>query len=364
MSGYTVKEIAKAVGAEAVGDLSLTVTGLAEPQDAKADDLALAMKPQFANSLSAGQAKAAMLWAGADWQALGLSAAILPERGRFAMATATRLYDKGHGFFQGIHPSAIVSPDATLGQNVSVGPFTVIEAGAVIGEGTVIGPQCYIGQDARIGASGFIKDNVTLSARVQIGERFYCHSGARIGGDGFSFVTPEKNAVEDAREAMGQSGIESLQPWARIHSLGAIQIGNDVEVGSNATIDRGTIRDTVIGHGTKIDNLVQIGHNSIIGENCLLCGMVGIAGSTQIGNNVVLGGQTGVGDNLKIGDQVITGAGTMILANVPSGRFMLGYPAMKMEAQVEAYKGLRRLPRLFAEVAKLKKSVSKSGDAD
>jgi UDP-3-O-[3-hydroxymyristoyl] glucosamine N-acyltransferase len=364
MTSYSVKDIAAAVGAEAVGSVDLLVSGVAEPQDAGPSDLALAMKPKFAEALNEGKAKVAMLWPGADWQSMGLDAAILPDRGRFAMATLTELYDAGQGFHQGIHPSAHISPDATIGSDVSIGPFSVVEAGAQIGDGSVIGPQCYVGTDARIGENAFLRDHVTIAARVKIGANFICQPGARIGGDGFSFVTPEKNQVEDAREGLRQSTIQERQRWARIHSIGSVTIGDDVEIGSNTTIDRGTIRDTVIGQGTKIDNLVQVGHNVVVGEDCLLCGMVGIAGSSQIGNNVVLGGQTGVGDNLTIGDAVITGAGTMVLANVPKGRFMLGYPAMKMESQVEAYKGLRRLPRLFADVAKLKKAVSKSADSD
>ena len=115
----------------------------------------------------------------------------------------------------------------------------------------------------------------------------------------------------------------------------------------------------MLGHGVKIDNLAQIGHNVVVGNNCLICAQVGIAGSTRIGNNVVLGGQTGVSDNLFIGDNVITGGATKVLANVPAGRVMLGYPAMQMAAHVDSYKGLRRLPRLFREVADLKKAVSK-----
>ncbi|MGR3815246.1 MAG: UDP-3-O-(3-hydroxymyristoyl)glucosamine N-acyltransferase [Cognatishimia activa] len=364
MTSYSVKDIAKAVGAEAVGAVDLVLTGVAEPQDAGAGDLALAMKPKFAENLSQGAAKVAMLWPDADWQALGLEAAILPDRGRFAMASVTKMYDLGHGFKRGIHPSAVISPNASLGKDVSVGALCVIEAGARIGDGSMIGPQSYIGFDAQIGAHAHIHDHVTIAARVKIGDNFICQPGVRIGGDGFSFVTPEKNQVEDAREALGQSSVESRQSWVRIHSVGSVTIGNNVEVGANSCIDRGTIRDTSIGNGTKLDNLVQVGHNVIIGDDCLLCAMVGVAGSSQIGNNVVLGGQTGVADNLTIGDSVITGGGTVVLANVPKGRFMLGYPAMKMESQVEAYKGLRRLPRLFADVAKLKKAVSKPADSD
>ena len=158
---------------------------------------------------------------------------------------------------------------------------------------------------------------------------------------------------------MGDQGDTDPQNWARIHSLGSVQIGDDVELGANCCIDRGTVRDTKIGNGVKIDNLAQIGHNVTIGNDCLICAQVGIAGSTRIGNNVVLGGQTGVSDNLFIGDRVITGGATKVLSNIPEGRVMLGYPAVKMETHLEIYKSLRRLPRMLRDVAALQKAIFK-----
>jgi len=199
---------------------------------------------------------------------------------------------------------------------------------------------------------------------VRIGARFIAQPGAMIGGDGFSFVTPEVSGVERARQTLGDQGEVQKQSYARIHSLGAVTIGDDVEVGANACIDRGTVRDTRIGNGSKIDNLVQIGHNVVVGNDTLLCGQVGIGGSVVIGNNVVLAGQTGVADNVFIGDNAITGGGTKVLANIPVGRVMLGYPAMKMDSQMEVYKNLRRLKRLFSDVATLKKTVSNIGQSD
>jgi UDP-3-O-[3-hydroxymyristoyl] glucosamine N-acyltransferase len=183
-----------------------------------------------------------------------------------------------------------------------------------------------------------------------------------VGGDGFSFVTPEPSNIEQVRSSLGDQGAVKNQSYARIHSLGGVEIGDDVELGANACIDRGTVRDTRIGNGVKFDNLAQIGHNVVIGNDCLICAQVGVAGSTQIGNNVVLGGQTGVSDNLFIGDNVITGGATKVLANVPAGRVMLGYPAMKMDAHIDTYKALRRLPRLAQQVAELRRVVFKSSD--
>jgi UDP-3-O-[3-hydroxymyristoyl] glucosamine N-acyltransferase len=361
---YTVKQIAAALGAEAFGAVDLSVAGVAEPAMAGPQDLALAMSPKYAESLPRGQARAAMLWSGADWQALGLEAAIVAPRPRYAMSGLSAMMDKGEGYAAGIHPSAVIDPSAQIGADVSIGPLAVIGAGARIGAGSVIGPQCYVGADAVLGEGAFLREGVRLAARVSIGARFFGHPGAVVGADGFSFVTPEPSGVEKARATLGDQGEVAAQSWARIHSLGSVTIGDDVELGANSCIDRGTVRDTRIGHRVKFDNLVHIGHNVVIGNDCLICGQVGIAGSTQVGNNVVLAGQTGVGDNLFIGDNVITGGATKIMSNVPAGRVMLGYPAVKMDSHIESYKALRRLPRLFRDVAAIQKAVFKSDKSD
>jgi UDP-3-O-[3-hydroxymyristoyl] glucosamine N-acyltransferase len=359
---HTVDEIAHALGATAAGDGSLKIARAAEPASAGPDDLALATNPKYAEALGHGKARAAMLWADADWQALGLEAAILVDRPRYAMAGLTRMLDAGQGFAPGIHPSAVVDPSAELGDGVRIGPLAIVSAHARIGANGVIGPHCFIGEGVEIGPDAYLREQVSLGARVRIGARFIAQPGARIGGDGFSFVTAEPSAVESARHTLGDQGDAKRQPWTRIHTLGGVRIGDDVEVGMSATIDCGTIRDTVIGDGTKLDNLVHLGHNVVVGRHCLLCGQVGIAGSVTIGDHVVLGGQVGVSDNISIGDGVIAGGGTKILTNVPAGRSVLGYPATQMDRQVESYKALRRLPRLMTDVAALKKAVFKSGE--
>ncbi len=357
---FTVAEIAKSLGAEAAGDTSILIARAAEPQSAGQDDLALAMDPKYAEVLGQGSALAAMLWPGADWQAMGLKAAIFPARPRFAMSGLTRLLDAGQGFAPGIHPSAIIDPAARLGADVTVGPLAIISAGARIGDGSVIGPHCFIGMDVTLGAGAYLREQVSIGARVTIGARCILQPGARIGGDGFSFVTAEPSTVESARKTLGDQGQAAAQPWIRIHSLGSVSIGDDVEIGMGCTIDCGTIRDTTIGNNTKLDNQVHLGHNVTIGDNCLICGQVGIAGSARIGNNVVMAGQVGVNDNIFVGDGVIAGGGTKLMSNVPAGRTMLGYPATQMDKQVEQYKALRRLPRLLREVADLRKAVFKT----
>ena len=357
MTSFTIDQIARALGARALGDVDIKVEALAEPGDAGPRDLALATKPEYAAALSGGRARAAMLWDGADWQALGLEGAIIAPRPRFAMSGLTAMMDPGEGWGDGIHPTAVIDPSADLGDGVHVGPLTVIGARVRIGAGTRIGPLVSIGADVVLGEGGLIREGVRIGARVRVGARAILHPGVVLGGDGFSFVTPEPSIVENVRSTLGDQGDAAAQPYARIHSLGSVRIGDDVEIGSNSTIDRGTIRDTVIGDRTKIDMQVLVGHNVIVGTDTLLCGQVGIAGSTRIGNNVVLAGQVGVGDNLFIGDRVIAGGGTGILSNVPAGRVILGYPAMKMDQHVEMYKGLRRLSRLFKDVSALKKAV-------
>ncbi len=361
---YSVAEIAAALGARAEGDTSLTITGAAEPAHATPDTIALAMDPKYADGLAKGAARVAVLWEGAEWRDLGLKAAIFVGRPRLAMSALTAMMDLGPGVNNGIHPMAVVDPSAEIGENTAIGPFVVIGKGVQIGPNAVIAAHVSIGNEAQIGADALLHAGARIGARVQIGDRFIAQPGAVIGADGFSFVTEQKSGVEEIRETLGTRDEVRAQSWLRIHSLGGIEIGDDVEVGANACIDRGTIRATTIGRGTKLDNLVHIGHNVQVGEDCLLCGQVGIAGSARIGNRVVLGGQCGVNDNIFVGDDVIAGGATKIFTNAPAGRVLLGYPAVKMETHVEMQKALRRLPRLADKVAALQKAVSKDSGND
>jgi UDP-3-O-[3-hydroxymyristoyl] glucosamine N-acyltransferase len=361
---HTIRDIAAALGAEAAGDLDFVVTRASEPAAAKATDLALAMDPRYADGLAKGAAQVAMLWPGADWQSLGLKAAIFAPRGRLAMAGLTVMLDPGPAIAAGIHPMALVDASAQIGEGAAIGPFVVIGAGVCIGARARIASHVSIAEGAQIGDDALILQGARIGAGVQIGHRFICQPGAVIGADGFSFVTPEKSGVEEIRGTLGKRDEIRAQSWTRIHSLGAVTLGDDVEVGANVAIDRGTIRNTSIGSGTKLDNLVHIGHNVQVGRDCLLCGQVGIAGSAKIGDRVVMGGQCGVNDNIFVGDDVICGGATKVFTNAPAGRVLLGYPAVKMETHVEIQKALRRLPRLAARVAVIEKSISLLPDAD
>ncbi len=359
---HRLEEIAAALGARLDGDGSIEIAGAAEPAAAGPDRLALAMDPKYAEGLSQGSARAAILWDGAARQDYGLDAALYVDRPRMAMAHLSRLYDPGPDLPDSIHPTAVIDPSAKIGEGARIGPLTVIGARARIGPGARIGPQVTIAADAILGGDALLHAGVRIGPAVQIGARFIAQSGAVIGGDSFAFVTPEPSSVERVRDSLGEVDLtaEGGQSWTRIHTLGSVEIGDDVEFGANSCIDRGTVRATKVGRGSKIDNLVQIGHNVEVGEDCMLCSMVGVAGSTRIGDRVVLAGQVGVNDNIFIGDDVVAGGASKIFTNVPAGRVILGYPAVKMTTHTETYKAMRRLPRLLRDVAALKSALSKT----
>jgi UDP-3-O-[3-hydroxymyristoyl] glucosamine N-acyltransferase len=327
----TVKDIAAALGAKAYGAVDLSVSGLSEPASAGPDDLALAMSPAYGDALAQGQARAAVVWAGADWQALGLEAAIEAPRARLAMSGLTKMMDV---FPVGIviSPHAVIAPRAQIGQGVSIGHFTVIGAGAVVGDGCQIAAHVSIGAGVIIGDDAQIHTGVRIMHRVHIGARVVLQPNTVLGADGFSFVTATPSNAEISRKTLGKTPFTAPDDPVqhRIHSLGGVVIGDDVEIGANSTVDAGTIRATSVGHGTKIDNLVQVGHNVQIGEHCLLCAQTAVAGSARIGDRTVLGGKSGVGDNLTVGADCVIGGAAIVLSDVPSGSFMMGYPAQPM----------------------------------
>jgi UDP-3-O-[3-hydroxymyristoyl] glucosamine N-acyltransferase len=284
-------------------------------------------------------------------------------RPRYALAALTAAFDRPPALAAGIHATALIDPSARVGEGAAIGPYVVIGAGVAIGARARILSHVSIGEDTAIGEEALLHAGVRIGARVTIGARFIAQPGAVIGGDGFSFVTPAPGLVEGARGGGDLSAIEA-QEYVRIHSLGGVRIGDDVEVGANACIDRGTIADTVVGDGTKIDNHVQVGHNVRIGRTCLLCGHAAVGGSTVIGDRVVLGGKAAIADHLTIGaNSVITGH-SGVASNVPPNRIMMGYPAVPMAQNVEMYKALRRLPRLIARLEAAEKRVSNPDPTD
>ena len=227
---------------------------------------------------------------------------------RLALAQLSRRFDARPPVAEGVHPGAAVHPRAVLDAEVSLGARAVVEAGAVIGRGSRIGAGTVVGAGARLGPGCVLHPNVTLYPGVVIGARVTLHAGAVIGADGFGYAPSPRGAL-------------------KIHHLGGVRLGDDVEIGANSCVDRGTLEDTVVGARTKIDNLCQIGHNVTIGQDCLIAGMVGVAGSTRIGDRVLIGGSAGVADHLTIGDGARISARAGVTKNVPAGETWAGFPA-------------------------------------
>ncbi|MCI4660852.1 MAG: UDP-3-O-(3-hydroxymyristoyl)glucosamine N-acyltransferase [Neomegalonema sp.] len=357
----TVAQIAEKLGFEAEGETGLQISGAAHPKAAGPDQLALAMDPKFTKLLKDSAAQAAMVPPGFDWQEAGLRAAIIVPRARFGLAGITRAFAIAPHAPEGIHPSAVVDPTAQIGQDVRIGALAVVGPRVRLGDRAVILPQATIGEDAVIAEDCLIHAGVRIGARVTIGARSIIQPGAVIGGDGFSFVTPEKGSVESVREGGAVAMGAENRVWARIYSLGSVEIGEDVEIGANCCIDRGTVVNTRIGHGSKLDNLVQVGHNVQIGENCLVCGQVGIAGSAEIGNRVVLGGQSGIADHVRIGDDCVALAMSGIAGDLAPRSVVMGAPAGPRKIMTGALIAVRRLPQLMRDVQELKKRFPLGG---
>jgi len=343
-----ISEIAAALGAEAVGNVDLAVERPQEPASSGVNDLALAMSARYAGAVAATKAKAAILWKDADWQALGLEAAILVERPRLAMAHLTQSFDTPDTG-DGVSELAKVSAKAHLYEDVSVGPFTTIADAAVVGVGTLIASHVSIAEGAKIGRNCQVHPGVRIGRNVLIGDNVVLQPNVVVGADGFSFVTEGLSNEERAFISLAK---EPLSPpddaiRHRIHSLGSVVIGDDVEIGANSTVDAGTIRPTSVGRGTKIDNLVQVGHNVVVGEDCVLCAQAAVAGSTVIGDRSVLGGKSGVKDNVVVGKDVVLGGGAIVLGNVDDGHFVMGYPAVDMLDHRAQMRGLKSLPALL-----------------
>ncbi|MGE3624280.1 MAG: UDP-3-O-(3-hydroxymyristoyl)glucosamine N-acyltransferase [Bdellovibrionales bacterium] len=346
---FTTQAIAQALDARLIGDGNILIERVSHPADIRGDrDLALAVDAKLLPLLIESPARAAVVSQDAEIEPGLVDACIVVERPRLAMAKLTNLFACPVAIPKGIHRTAVIETGAQLGENITVGPHSYIGADAVLGANSVIHPQVYIGPGAVIGRDALIYPGARVGAGVQIGDRCIVHFNASIGSDGFSFVTPQTGSVESAK-ATGAVGATNRQ-LVRIASLGGVLLGDDVEIGANTSIDRGTIAATRIGNGTKIDNQVQIGHNVVIGDNCMLCGRVGIAGSVVIGDRVVLGGAVGVADHVRIGDDAIAMAMSGIATNVAPQTIVGGSPAQPRDKVVENLFYFRRLKPFMKKI--------------
>jgi UDP-3-O-[3-hydroxymyristoyl] glucosamine N-acyltransferase len=336
-----VREVAEALSARLVGDGTLHIDRIVHPADAaRPSDLAIAMNAESFAALSTSQAVAAVVSAKLQPVPARVKSLIIPEHERAALARLTALFDGGPAHGAGIDKTAVVAADAEIGEGASIGPFVVIGPRSRIGAATVVLAHASIGADVTIGEQGLIYSGVRIGDRVSIGARAIIHYNAVIGSDGFSFLPAPAADVP-----------------ARVHSLGTIVIGDDVEIGAASTIARATLESTRIGGGTKIDNHVHIGHNVKIGKACLICGMVGISGSVTVGDHVMLGGGVGVADHVTIGSNATVAAGSGVAADVAPGTTVSGYPAIPHEKTIEVILYSRRQKALHDRVAKLQARV-------
>ena len=353
----TLDEIRHALNARLIGDGSLIVHRIVEPLDATSNhDLALALQPGFLELMEKSNSRVAVVTEELDIPADLLDAALVVSRPRHALAILTQLFARKQENAPGIHPSAVVDPSATVAASASIGALSFIGANVVIEENVQIMPNVTIAAGSKIGAGSLLHSGVRIGEDTIVGERAIIHGNACIGADGFSFATPEAGSVESAKST--KEVAQTNKNIARIHSLGAVILEDEVEVGACTTIDRATIGRTIVRRGTKIDNLVMIAHNTDLGQDCLIAGQTGISGSCRIGNRVVMGGQVGVADNLSIGDDVVLAAATGVARNVPEKMFMVGTPALPYSEAVSRYKAIGRLKRLFKDVFALGKRVS------
>jgi UDP-3-O-[3-hydroxymyristoyl] glucosamine N-acyltransferase len=292
-------QIAAALGGELIGDPALRIDRIGTLDGATPTTLSFLSNPRYHSQL-AGSAAACVIVSRADRDAaVARGATIVTPDPYLYFARLTQWWAQRTrpAPVSGVHPRALVDASATVASSASVGPFAVIEAGASIGADAVIGAHCFVGAGARIGASTRLAARVTVAYGCSIGERCILHSGAVIGADGFGFAPHEGK-------------------WEKIEQLGAVRIGDDVEIGANTCIDRGALDDTVIEDGVKLDNLIQIGHNVRIGKHTAMAGCVGVAGSAVIGAHCTIGGGAGILGHLTLADHVHVSTGTFVTRSI------------------------------------------------
>lgn len=335
MAGYRLGEIARAVEGELAGPPDLWIQGVAGLEDAGPGQITYAADPRAVERALASPAAAVIV--PRDARAPG-KPAIRVEQPKLAFARVLALFRPPSAAPVGIHPTAVieagakVAPSAALGAGVYVGPDAVID------EGAVLYPGVYVGREARIGPHTVLWPGVVVGDRVRIGARVVVHPGAVIGADGFGYVE-----VAGGRE--------------KIPQIGTVVVEDDVEIGANTTIDRATCGATRIGRGTKIDNLVHVGHNVVVGEGCTLIAQVGIGGSARVERGAVLGGQVGVADHARVGAGATVGGKGAVMGSVPPGGVYAGIPARPLREELRARALSRELPQLRETVRALRKRL-------
>jgi UDP-3-O-[3-hydroxymyristoyl] glucosamine N-acyltransferase len=326
--------IAQSIGATLENaDGEAEITGVAGIEEAGPTQITFISNAKYASA--ARTTKAAAILVTPQFPAEGRPVLRCPDP-YLSFALALELFYQPPAYSPGVHPTAVIDPSAKIGANAHIGAYVVIDADVVIGENCILLPHVVIYRGARIGDRFFAHAQVVVREFCQIGNDVILQNGVVIGADGFGF----------ARDSKG---------WHKIVQSGLTILADGVEVQANSTVDRASIGTTRVGAGTKIDNLVMVGHGSSVGENTMICSQAGLAGSTTVGNNVILAGQVGVAGHLTIGDGAIATAQTGIPSDVPAGATVSGYPAIENKQWLRASAVFHKLPELAKAVRKLTK---------
>ena len=331
-----LKEIAELVGGELIGNGEIQITGLNSIDTAKQGDLTFADEKHVA---AAKNSSASAVIIPKNFEGEIPANVIKAENPKVAFAMLMEIFKPQIKLADGISDKAYIGNGAKISSTAKVMAFAYIDDGAEISDGAIIYPHTYIGQNAKIGADTVIYSSVTIREYCEVGARCVIHASTVIGADGFGFTT--------------KGGVHTKVP-----QIGNVVIEDDVEIGAHVGIDRAAMGSTVIGHGTKIDNLVHIGHNCKIGANCLIVAQTGISGSTIVGDNVTFGGQTGTVGHIKIGGNSVYAARSGITKNMSAGVFCSGFPAQNHNDWLKLQASLQKVPALIKKVLKLEKNIS------
>ena len=341
----TIREIADHVGGRALGDPTLVVRGASSLALATPDDIVFVDGATRARELSASRAGAVLLRPGTPFP--DRMVAIEVERPAVAMARVLDLLRPPERQPQGISPFAAIGERVIVADGVAVGAFVSIGDDAVVGQGTEIRAGSVVGRRVRIGRDCCIHPRVVIEDDTEIGDRVILHGGVVLGADGFGFVVDH--------DAGGRAFHRKLQ------QIGRVVIEDDVEIGANSAVDRAAFGETRVGAGTKIDNLVTVGHNCRLGRHCIVVGQAGISGSTTLGDYVTLAGQAGLSGHLTIGDGAVVGAQAGVTKDVPAGAVVLGSPAIDVRRARKAYSLIDTLPEMRARIVALERALAAAG---
>ncbi len=337
-TGRRLAELATLVGGEVDGDASILVTGVAGLEAARPGELSFYGNQKYKKALGATKASAVLVTAGAPPR--GETTFVRVPHPHLAFARIAAVFHPRKQHPPGVEPGAHLHPSAQVDGAATVMAGATVAAGAVVGPRAVLYPGAYVGEQARVGADTWLYPNVFVADRCVVGERCVLHAGAAVGADGFGFAFDPEGPAH-----------------VKIPQAGIVRVEDDVEIGANACVDRATTGETVIGRGTKIDNLVQVGHNSTVGPLSILCAQVGLSGSTEVGTGAVLAGQVGSAGHLRIGDMAKVGAQAGVMHDIDDGAIVIGSPAIPHKDFMRSASLYARLPELAKDLRELKKRL-------